>query len=242
MVAVRGARYARAMPAPLSVVIPTLQAEAGLARTLAGLARANEGGLLQEVVVSDGGSTDATCAIADEAGCHVVTGPPGRGGQLARGADAARGAWLLFLHADTVLEEGWTEEASAFIRRDAGAGAFRHAFAGAGLAGRAVSAGANLRTRLFRMPFGDQGLLVSKVRYARSGGYDDLALFEDWALVRRLVNDGGRRAVRPMRARAYTSPERYVREGYARRVWRNQRLVAGYLAGVPPARLAAIYA
>ena len=232
------------MPAPLSVVIPTLNAGAGLARTLASLGDANAGGLVREVVVSDGGSTDTTLAIADEAGCRVVTGAPGRGGQLARGAEAARGAWLLFLHADTALEPRWARDASALMERG-GAGVFRHAFRGEGARGRAwpmtVSAGANLRTRMFRLPYGDQGLLIAKAHYARVGGYEAVPLFEDVGLVRRIVAEGGRGALTVMRARAVTSPERYDRDGYARRVWRNQLLVAAYLRGVPPARLAARY-
>ena len=229
------------MPAPLSIVIPTLNASAGLARTLASLGDANAGGLVREVVVTDGGSADSTLDIADEAGCRVVTGAPGRGGQLARGADAARGAWLLFLHADTALEAGWAKDAGALIERGAAAGVFRHAFRGAGGWPRAVSAGANLRTRIVRLPYGDQGLLIAKAHYARVGGYDAVPLFEDVGLARRIVAEGGRGALTVMRARAVTSPERYDRDGYARRVWRNQRLIAAYLRGVPEARLAERY-
>ena len=228
------------MPAPLSVVIPTLNASAGLARTLASLGDANAGGLVREVVVSDGGSTDATLDIADEAGCRVVTGEAGRGGQLARGAEAARGAWLLFLHADTALEPWWATDASALME-GARAGVFRHAFRGEGAWPRLVSGGANLRTRMFRLPYGDQGLLISKAHYARVGGYEPVPLFEDVGLIRRIVREGGRGALTVMRSQAVTSPERYDRDGYARRVWRNQLLVAAYLRGVPHAQLAARY-
>ena len=233
------------MPAPLSVVIPTLNAGAGLARTLTSLGDANAGGLLREVLVSDGGSRDATLAVADEAGCRVVTGEAGRGGQLARGAEAARGAWLLFLHADTALEPWWARDASALMARG-GAGVFRHAFReeGArreGVWPRAVSLGANLRTRMLRLPYGDQGLLISKAHYARVGGYEPVPLFEDVGLVRRIVAEGGRGALTVMRSRAVTSPARYDRDGYARRVWRNQVLVAAYLRGVAPAELARRY-
>ena len=229
------------MPAPLSIVVPTLNASAGLARTLACLGDANAGGLVREVIVTDGGSTDTTLAIADEAGCRVVAGAPGRGTQLARGADAARGAWLLFLHADTCLERSWAEEAATHVERGGAAGAFRHALRGGGAWPAAVSLGANLRTRTLRLPYGDQGLLISKAHYARVGGYEDVPLFEDVGLVRRIVAEGGRGALRPLRARAATSSERYDREGYAARVWRNQKLVFHYLRGVPHARLSELY-
>lgn len=229
------------MPAPLSIVIPTLNASDGLARTLACLALANEGGMIRDVVVTDGGSADTTLDIADEAGCRVVTGTPGRGAQLARGAEAARGDWMLFLHADTCLAPTWCTDAARLIEQDQGAGAFRHAFRGEGLWPRAVSAGANLRTRIASLPYGDQGLLISKAHYARVGGYEDVPLFEDIGIVRRIVAAGGRRALRTMPSRAMTSAERYDRDGYPARVWRNQKLVFHYLRGMPHARLAALY-
>ena len=229
------------MPAPLSVVIPTLDAADGLARTLASLGDANAGGLVREVVVTDGGSTDATLAIADEAGCRVVTGPPGRGGQLSRGAEATRGHWLMFLHADTVLEAGWAQDVGDLIAARWSAGVFRQAFRGRGAWPAAVSMGANVRTWAMRLPYGDQGLVIARAHYARVGGHASVPLFEDVGLVRRIVAEGGRRSLRVMRARALTSPERYDRDGYARRVWRNQKLMGAYLLGAAEADLAARY-
>ena len=91
------------MRAPVSVVIPTLDAAADLGPCLAALGEGLQAGLLRELVISDGGSTDATRAVADEAGAIWVSGPPGRGGQLGRGVAASEGDWLLVLHADTWL-------------------------------------------------------------------------------------------------------------------------------------------
>ena len=230
------------MPAPLSIIVPTLNAEAGLPRCLAALAPANEAGLVREVIVSDGGSEDGTLGIADAAGCTVVTGALGRGAQLARGAEAARGAWLLFLHADTVLSADWGAAASAQSARPGQAGVFRLAFEGAGLRPRLVALGANARARLASLPYGDQGLLIARPLYDALGGYDPaLPLFEDVDLVRRLVAARGCRALRVLGATARTSPARYERHGYARRVARNQILLARYLTGTPPRALAAAY-
>ncbi len=113
--------------APVSVVIPTLNAAASLPATLAAFAPAAFDGFIRELIVSDGGSTDATLAIAEEAGARVVGGKAGRGLQLARGAAAARGAWLLFLHADTTLGEGWFKRSRALHRRRRGSRGRLHA-------------------------------------------------------------------------------------------------------------------
>jgi glycosyltransferase involved in cell wall biosynthesis len=101
----------------ISVVIPTLNAERTLAHALAALVPAVVEGIVQEAILVDGGSNDETCAIAEAAGTHLIEAPRGRGSQLEAGAHHAKGDWLLFLHADTVLEPGWAEEAQSFIER-----------------------------------------------------------------------------------------------------------------------------
>ncbi|MCG8440406.1 MAG: glycosyltransferase, partial [Caulobacterales bacterium] len=103
----------------ISVVIPTLNAAATLPRTLQGLTTAAAEGLVQEVIIADGGSDDATLAIADDTGCRVTRCERGRGAQLAAGAKASSGRWLLFLHADTLLEPKWRDVARRFIRAQA---------------------------------------------------------------------------------------------------------------------------
>ena len=101
----------------LSVIIPTLNAEETLTRTLAPLVPGAVRGLVQEVIVVDGGSSDETLEIVEAAGAKLVRAPKGRGPQLAAGAKAAKGNWLLFLHADTVLEPGWIAEVEKFFEQ-----------------------------------------------------------------------------------------------------------------------------
>jgi rSAM/selenodomain-associated transferase 2 len=223
----------------ISVVLPTLNAERTLTRTLTGLLDAAMAGLVRDVVVSDGGSADRTLDIADEAGCEIVRGAAGRGRQLAAGAAAARGPWLLFLHADTVLEPSWEAEAMAFMREtgDAGAAAFRFALDDKRFAARRVEFFAGLRNRVLALPYGDQGLLISKALYERLGGYADMPLMEDVDLIRRI----GRAKLSLLKSRAVTSAARYRRDGFVWRPLKNLSILTLYALGVSPRTLARIY-
>ena len=223
------------MRAKLSVVIPTLNAAEALPGCLGALMEGVEAGLIRELVISDGGSTDATLAIADEAGAEIIAGAPSRGGQLRRGAGAAHGDWMLFLHADTILPAGWAGLAAAHLETGRPA-CFRLKFDTGGLAPRLVAGWANLRSKLFRLPYGDQGLLVSARDYRAVGGYRDIPLMEDVAIARAL---GRRLVMLPMHVR--TSAARYRREGWLRRGGRNLSLLLRYFAGVAPERLVRRY-
>ena len=221
--------------APLTIVIPTLNAEAGLAATLEALMEGLSAGLIREVIVSDAGSQDRTADIADEAGCDLVTGPPSRGGQLRRGAAAAKGDWLLFLHADTVLEAGWSDHVAAHMKSE-NAGYFRLRFNARGVGPKWVAAWANLRSVLFGLPFGDQGLLISRAAYLEVGGYPEIPLMEDVAIARAL-----RGKLTPMSCVALTSWERYERAGWLKRGSRNLVTLLRYLLGASPEQLAESY-
>ncbi|HBS33254.1 MAG TPA: glycosyl transferase family 2 [Parvularcula sp.] len=225
--------------APLSVVIPTLEAASGLPATLAALAPAAISGLIREVIVVDGGSRDETRVIAEASGAAVISTAPGRGGQLRAGAAAARGGWLLFLHADTVLETGWQDEAAAFIKDDAGrAAVFTLAFDAKGLAPVLVAAGAMIRTGIFRSPYGDQGLMLPRRLYVEAGGFREIPLMEDVDFIDRLNRKGG---FKVLKAIATTSAQRYQRDGYARRVLLNSLCLAMFRLGVAPEKIRSLY-
>ena len=223
----------------ISVVIPTLDAADTLPGCLTSLAAARALGLVSEVIVADGGSADATLGLAESLGARIVRAERGRGAQLAAGADAARGDWLLFLHADTVLESGWESEAADFIGQpDADrAGYFRFALDDASPSARRLEGLVALRCRLFALPYGDQGLLISRRLYQMIGGFRPLALMEDVDLVRRL----GRKRLAMFGARAVTSAERFRRHGYWLRSARNLTILALYTCRVPVRVLAALY-
>lgn len=224
----------------ISVVIPTLDAAAHLPRALAPLVSGAMGGVVKQVVVSDGGSRDETLAIAEAAGCDIVVSERGRAKQLIAGAALARAPWLLFLHADTELSAGWADEAQGFVRR-AGvqqrAAAFRFAFDDDAPAARRVEFWARLRGRLLKLPYGDQGLLISRRLYDELGGYRDLRLMEDVDLVRRI----GPARMTLLATNAVTSADKYRRDGYEKRAWRNLWLMTRYLMGASPDALAKAY-
>ncbi len=227
----------------ISVIIPALDAERTLSATLTSLVDAAVDGLVREVIVVDGGSSDRTRAIVEQAGADLIASAPGRGRQLAAGAARARFPWLLFLHADTVLEYGWTREASGFMRSadlgecETSAAAFRFRLDDKGMAPRSLEALVKARCSLFRLPYGDQGLLISRRLYDGVGGYRDLPIMEDVDLVRRL----GRRRIRLLDTAATTSAERYRTDGYVARSCRNQVCLALYGLGLPVDRIARLY-
>ncbi len=222
----------------ISVVIPTLNAASHLPRALAPLVAAAASGLVKQVIVSDGGSSDETLAVADAAGCDIVRGARGRGVQLIAGAAVAKAEWLLFLHADTALDEAWLGDGSRFIATgDERAAAFTLAFDDSAFGARWVAFWARQRAGFLKLPYGDQGLLVSRRLYNAVGGYRELPLMEDVDIVRRI----GARRLRILRAEAVTSADKYRRDGYAKRSWRNLTLAARYLMGADPAKLAKAY-
>ena len=224
------------MRAPVSVIIPTLNAAAVLPETLAHLAEGLGAGVIRELVITDGGSDDDIAALAQEAGAIFVEGPPGRGGQLGRGVAAAEGSWLLVLHADTHLAPGWSEAVLDHLRDHPDkAGYFRLAFRASGPAPAVFAGWANLRSR-WGLPYGDQGLLIRRDLYDAAGGYPDIPLMEDVALARAL-----RGRLTKIGSTAHTSAARYRAQGWLNRGSRNLLTLSRYLLGADPERLARAY-
>lgn len=219
---------------PIAVVIPTLREGATLGAMLAALPDG-----LAEVIVADGGSTDATREVARAHGCRVVESPPGRGVQMNAGASAATAPVLLFLHADTRLPA----DAPARIARalaDPGVvgGGFRLGIASDARFLSFIAAAANLRTRLTGVFYGDQALFVRREAFAALGGFAPIPIMEDVDLGRRLKRRG---RVRLLDAAVQTSARRWERENPLYTTLRNTLLVSLYLLGVPPRRLARWY-
>lgn len=218
---------------PPSVIIPALNEAAGLAATLGSVRRAIAGA---EVIVVDGGSTDGTGELARQQGARVIAAERGRGRQCAAGATAARGALLLFLHADTLLPANAGDVlAREFSRADTRIGTFRLAFDHPGLFLRACAWFTRIDSVFTR--FGDQGITVRREFYEQLGGFPPWPLFEDVELLRRA------RAITRVRSfpACVTTSARRFRRGALRQQWLNARLLLAFLAGKSPEELARRY-
>jgi rSAM/selenodomain-associated transferase 2 len=222
----------------LSVIIPTLNAGPRFGEVLAALVAGAVDGVVKEVVVADGGSTDRTLELADEAGARIVAEQQSRGGQLRAGADAAKGDWLLFLHADTVLSPGWVRAVQDHVARHADkAGYFRLRFDDPSGFARTWEKGVALRCAVLGLPYGDQGLLISRALYGEAGGFPDWPLMEDVEFVHRL----GRSRLRLLDAEAHTDAEKYRRDGWMARSLRNLVFLTAWGMGTDPNVLAQRY-
>lgn len=218
----------------LSVIVPTLNAAGDLPAVLA----VQDPG--DEVIVVDGGSTDGGPALARSLGAIVLETPPGRGGQLAAGADAATADWMLFLHADTLPAPDWRDGVDRHMQAQDGARTaafFRFRLDDPSVEARRLERLVAARVALFSLPYGDQGLLIHRDLYRAVGGYRRLPLMEDVDLVWRL----GRRRLTPLGIDATTSARRWRRDGWLRRSALNLLCLTLFRLGTPAPLIARLY-
>ena len=226
-------------PPELSVVIPCLNEATRLPLLLADLHRSE---LRLEILLADGGSSDATPQIARQSGAHLLRiHPPGRGRQLRAAANQARGDWLLFLHADSRLPLRWSCAVRSLLKTSAAAASawyFDLRISPSTPARRLLERGVGLRSRWLQRPYGDQGLLLHRELYARCGGFAELPLMEDLDLVERLSH---RADLRPIGLPLTTDGRRWNSDGVIRRSWRNAMLRRRWKQGESAERLAEAY-
>lgn len=193
-------------------------------------------GLLTEVIFADGGSTDDTAQIAEEVGAAFLPTLKGRGNQMAAAAHVARGDWLLFLHSDCVLGRDWQDAITRQLPNPDQAAYFKLKFDEATIPARTVAGWANFRSRWLGLPYGDQGLLISRRLYERIEGYPEIPLMEDVAIARKL-----RGKLTALSVPIETSAEKYRHDGWLKRSFLNFGTLIRYLSGKDPTELAAKY-
>ncbi len=219
----------------LAVIIPTLNAQSCLPSLLPELKTVR-------LVLSDGGSTDGTLVQGVSAGAVLARGRPGRGAQLARGADLAGAAdavtAYLFLHADCELLPGWQNVVETALQTPGTAWYFRYHPDGTGGAVTWLRFIVWLRGWAWRLPYGDQGLLISRDMYDAIGGYDaGKPLFEDVDIIDRIKETFGRRALQKLPIALKTDISDHLKDGVWTRGWRNYKLLKAYRRGEPVAEL-----
>ncbi|MCK4839730.1 MAG: TIGR04283 family arsenosugar biosynthesis glycosyltransferase [Desulfobulbaceae bacterium] len=219
----------------ISVIIPTLNEADNLGATLGPLQ--NIAGL--EIIVVDGGSSDATINIAEAAGARVITSRPGRSYQQNSGAAAATCEILLFLHADTLLPARFTQLIHACLNQDTvAAGAFSLSINMAGVAIKFIETLANCRAKLLQLPYGDQALFMTRENFTKTGGFPEIEIMEDFALVSKLRKMG---RIETLPDTVITSNRRWQKLGIFRTTLINQAIIIGYLLGRSPTSLASWY-
>ena len=221
----------------LSIIIPALDEATGIGATLEALQSLRAAGC--EVIVADGGSADATRAIAAPLCDQVIAAPRGRAAQMNAGARAAHGDALLFLHADTFLPQGALVAVTAAL--DGGRhrwGRFDVRLAGRHALLRTIASMMNLRSRVTGIATGDQALFMTRAAYAQAGGFPAIPLMEDVAICDRL-----KALSRPacLRLKVTTSARRWESRGVVRTMVLMWRLRFEYFLGVAPEDLARRY-
>lgn len=226
------------MQPAVSIIIPTYNEAAGIGNLLGYLRTATAGAPSPELLVVDGGSTDATVTLAQQAGAAVHRSPrKGRAAQLNYGAELARGATLYFLHADSYPPPGFLLEVQQALARGYGSGCYRLAFDQEHWLLR-FSAWCTRWPFTF-LRFGDQSLFVGRELFAQAGGYrEDLQVMEDQELVQRLRA----RAPFVVLPRAVTtSARKYLANGVVRLQSIFTLIVLLYWAGVSQPTLVRLY-
>lgn len=215
----------------ISIIIPTLNEAENIKAAIATTQPSSN----TEIIVVDGGSQDDTVAIAQSLGVKVISSSPSRAVQMNIGAAVASGEILLFLHADTCLPIGFDEMITTALQQPkvvAGAFALRIDGALGGL--RWVETGVNWRSHWLQMPYGDQAIFITKSVFKKIGGFPELAIMEDFELMRCLRRNG-RITILPVPV--ITSARRWIQKGVWKTTLINQIVIIAYLLGVQPERI-----
>jgi rSAM/selenodomain-associated transferase 2 len=229
----------------ISIIIPTLNEETQVGKwrelslLMGGRSCDAEAAMDGEIIVVDGGSTDRTVSLARSQGFRVESSRPGRGAQLNHGARLAGGRVLLFLHADTELPADFAGPLLHCLNNSpAIAGAFSLTIQDAGLLLRLICLGANLRSRLLSLPYGDQAIFIRRDDFLRLGGFPEVPIMEDFIFIRRAGQEG---RITTLPQKVATSARRWQRKGIIRTTLVNQLVILGFYARVSLRKLASLY-
>lgn len=219
----------------ISIIIPVLNEAAIIKSTLLKLLK-HQG---VEIIVVDGGSQDNTTNIVQQTGAKLITVTGGKAVQMNQGADIAQSELLLFLHGDTSLPPNFIHLVKETLKQPkVVAGAFELTINSAEKSLRWVELMVKIRSHLFRLPYGDQGIFIRKKVFEQIGGYRNLAIMEDFDLIQRLKCQG---VVAIASGQVITSGRRWQKLGVWKTTTINQLVIVGYYLGVSPTKLKSLY-
>lgn len=218
----------------LSVIIPVVNEESRIEKVISRVMDIDA-----EIIVVDGGSSDNTVKLAESLGVKVVKSTRGRSRQMNAGASASSGNIFLFLHADTSVPEKFVSlifENLMDRRPSAGAFGFKTDMDNAVM--KFIEYTVNLRSRFLKLPYGDQGIFVSKADFARAGGYPKVPVAEDIFFIRNLKKFA---MIKTIPENAVTSARRWRKHGILKTTFVNVVIFIGCYLGIKPEKLYAIY-
>ena len=227
------------LPPAISVIIPAYN-EAGVINEALESLRKLKGGMDLEVLVVDGHPSGTTIGVVSDPFAKKITAPMGRAVQMNAGAERASGNILLFLHADTCLPFlAVPRILRAMNRPQTAVGAFDLSIQNAGPGLRLIARAASVRSRITKIPYGDQAFFMKRSVFFALGGFSPIPLMEDVDFMRRVKKE--KMGICILKSRVSTSPRRWNKEGMIRCTLRNWLLVTLYYLGVQPDRLARFY-
>lgn len=222
-----------------SVIIPVLNEQKGLPTCL-GKLHTQADAYRSEIIVVDGDPKGGTLDVVQDPDVIKICSRPGRALQMNAGADIAKGTILIFLHADTQLpDRAFLSIEQALIDPIFVGGAFDLAIESERVFLKWIGRQASLRSRISRIPYGDQAIFLRKSFFDLIGRYKPLPIMEDVDLMRRIKKNGGRIMI--LQDKVRTSPRRWETEGPVYTTFRNQCLLTLFNLGVSPKKLARFY-
>jgi len=223
----------------ISIVVPVLN-ESQRINTFLNNLKPQTAGHEAEIIVVDGAQDCGTIAAIDDSQIIRLAGPKGRARQMNAGSAIAKGRVLLFLHADTILPPGALDAISEVMETpECAAGAFEIKYDSKRPVFGFIAWRNNLRCRVTRIAYGDQGIFIRKEYFERIGGYREYDFLEDVDLMRRIKRDG--KKIRILKSRLKISPRRWEKEGIFYCMIRNQIMVMLFHFGFHPDKLARFY-
>jgi len=227
------------MKADISIIIPVINEQTGINQTIKKIYHQAFSGIL-EVIVVDGHKDGTTISCIENREVIKLGSAPGRSFQMNSGARTASGRILLFLHCDTVLPENALESVQGLmVNHCIKAGAFDLSIDKKGFVYRIIEKTASLRSRITKIPYGDQAIFIRQDYFFKIGQYREIAIMEDVDLMLRIKKDKAR--FQFLNNCALTSPRRWEKEGVIFTTIRNWTILTMFFSGIKPEKLAGFY-